>query len=76
MWEFLIVYGPVVEGAAAWVAEERQWAQRSDLEAALAAEGWELLEEQPHRESMRRVVFRRAAAAVHPDAPRHLIPCW
>ena len=74
MWEYLIGYaGQQSDDPCA--AEERDWPSRGAMEAELAAEGWEIVEDAPHRDGARRIIFRRAIAE-SASPPRHLIPCW
>ena len=74
MWEYVIGYGPGQDDAP-WVVEERSWASREAMAAELGAAGWELIDDQPHRAELRRLVFRRAVEEAA-QAPRHLLPCW
>ncbi len=73
MWEYLIGYA--ASGEAPSVVEEREWPDRAAMVGQLAAEGWELYAEVPHRPHVRRIVFRRPVNEAA-QLPRHLIPCW
>ena len=73
MWEYL--FGYAAPGDAPCVVEEREWPDRAAMVGQLAAEGWEVCEDVPHREHARRIVFRRPIPEAA-EPPRHLIPCW
>ena len=74
MWEYLIGYGPAPSDAA-WFVEERSWSDRAAMIESLAREGWELHQQQPHRQAMQRLIFRRPSSIAE-ELPRHRIPCW
>ncbi|MBP8251548.1 MAG: hypothetical protein KAX40_04240 [Herpetosiphon sp.] len=74
MWEYLIGYVSA-SGDAPCVVEERSWHNRHEMDCALLAEGWEVLEEADHRPNMHKIVYRREIKQAG-EMPRHLLPCW